>query len=434
MSLLVNLLVYGGFVLIATAIGLVAWDVYWKFMSGFVARLKHAEVVAGEATPARCIRWKSPAVLVALACLCFLAASSIVVVPSGMAGVRVSEVSGTLPGTLHPGTHLVWPLVHRVELFNIRDQVYSTGGPGQKLPDALQVQTREGLAVGLGITVRYRLDPGRLDYVHASLPQPVEQEIVLPVVTTAFREVVPNYLVRDVFAVKREEVRKTAASMIVKKLAADGIVVKEVMLRDIVLPHQYAQGMEALLVMEQENDRIGLEIEVKQKQVRTAELEAEAAKAREVKKAEAAAQVAVLQAKSQSDAMQYTLPLKEKQIQQTRLEAEAKKESTIKNAEAAAQAKLIDSKAEAEKAKIMAEVEGVRIRTIAAADAERMRSEAEVLKQNPLLIQKIIAERLSDKVQIMMVPSDGKFFFANDVLRATPLGFGSSSDDDNRRR
>jgi len=43
--------------------------------------------------------------------------------------------------------------------------------------------------------------------------------------------------------------------------------------------------------------------------------------------------------------------------------------------------------------------------------------EARVLKDNPLLIQKIIAERLSDKVQIMMVPTDGKFFFANDVLK-----------------
>jgi hypothetical protein len=28
-----------------------------------------------------------------------------------------------------------------------------------------------------------------------------------------------------------------------------------------------------------------------------------------------------------------------------------------------------------------------------------------------------VAERLSDKLQIMMVPADGKFFFANDVLR-----------------
>jgi hypothetical protein len=46
-----------------------------------------------------------------------------------------------------------------------------------------------------------------------------------------------------------------------------------------------------------------------------------------------------------------------------------------------------------------------------------MKLEAGVLTQNPLLIQKIIAEKLSDKVQIMMVPNDGKFFFANDVLK-----------------
>jgi hypothetical protein len=58
---------------------------------------------------------------------------------------------------------------------------------------------------------------------------------------------------------------------------------------------------------------------------------------------------------------------------------------------------------------------------MASADAERMQSEAQVLKNNPLLIQKIVAERLSDKVQIMMVPMDGKFFFANDVLKTTPL-------------
>jgi len=44
-----------------------------------------------------------------------------------------------------------------------------------------------------------------------------------------------------------------------------------------------------------------------------------------------------------------------------------------------------------------------------------MASEAAILKQNPLLINKIVAERLSDKLQIMMVPADGKFFF-NDIM------------------
>jgi hypothetical protein len=86
-----------------------------------------------------------------------------------------------------------------------------------------------------------------------------------------------------------------------------------------------------------------------------------------------------------------------------------------------AEAKVIDSKAELEKRKLMTEGESDRIRHVAVADAERMRLESDVLKQNPLLIQKIIAEKLSDKVQIMMVPNDGKFFFANDVLKAASV-------------
>jgi len=139
-----------------------------------------------------------------------------------------------------------------------------------------------------------------------------------------------------------------------------------------------------------------------------------------VKVAESDAQIVVLNAKAQADAMQHTLPLKQKQIEQTRLESEARKEATVKNAEAMAEAKVIDSKAELEKRKLMADAEANRIRVTAAADSERLKTEAAALKQNPLLIQKIIAERLSDKVQVMMVPTDGKFFFANDVLKAAP--------------
>jgi len=171
---------------------------------------------------------------------------------------------------------------------------------------------------------------------------------------------------------------------------------------------------------------MGVETELKQKEVRIAELGAEAIKVQQVKQAEGEAQVHVLQAKGEADAMKYTLPLKEKQIQQSRLEAQARKEATIQNAEAAAQAKVIDSRAETERRKLLANAEADRIRVTAAADAERLQSEAAVLKQNPLLINKIVAERLSDKLQIMMVPADGKFFFANDVLRSMNVGNQSS--------
>jgi len=424
MLFLKNLLMWGGVGMILTAIAILAHDLY---------RLNQHRQLAfdggGEPLPpSPQVRWRISLALAMLAWAPLLVALSIVVVPSGMAGVRISQASGTLAGTLYPGVHFIAPLLESVVLFDTRDQLFTTGGVEDiakvstttttTKAQPLNVQAKEGLTLGLAITVRYRLDPKRLDYIQSNLPQPVEKEIVPAVVASAWRELVPNYTVRDVFATRREEVRKRASDIITAKLASDGIAVKEVMLRDIQLPPEYAKGLETLLLKEQENDRMGVETDIHQKQVRISELDAEATKVQQVKQAEGEAQIRVLQAKGESDAMQYTLPLKEKQIQQSRLEAEARKESTIKNAEAAAEAKVIDSKAEMQRRKLLADAEADRIRVTAAADAERLKSEGAVLKQNPLLINKIVAERLSDKLQIMMVPADGKFFFANDVLRS----------------
>jgi len=351
------------------------------------------------------------------------------VVPDGSAGVRIGQIWGARPGTLYPGVHFVTPFFDSVALYDTREQVYSTlawENPKQK-GDVLTVQAREGLNIGLAVSVRYRLDPHRLNTIHANLPQPVDEEVVAPVVSTIYRQLAPNYVTREIFALKREELRTKAAEAITTRLAADGILVREVLLRDIRLPEEYAKGLEGLLLKEQENEQLSTVQEIKQKEVKIAELEAEAQKSRDVKQAEAQAQVRVLQAKAESDAMQYTLPLKQKQIEQSKLEAAARKEATLQNADAAAQAKVIDSKAELERQKNLSDAEANRIRVTAAADSERLRLEAAVLKQNPMLIQKIIAERLSDKLQIMMVPIDGKNFFASDVMRSAFSGTTSSN-------
>src|SRR5436309_2735780 len=421
MLFLKYLLTSGGIAMMVIAAGILVYDFYLE--------IRHRQAQATpEAAPTAAphIRWRTSLALALLAWGPLLIAAGIVVVPSGMAGVRISQTKGTLPGTLYPGAHFVTPLAENVALFDTRDQLFTTGESEDAKAAAhkaepLNVQAKEGLTLGLAITVRYRLDPKHLDYIQANLPQPVEKEIVPAVVASAWRELVPNYTVRDVFAAKREEVRRRAAGAITQKLAADGIIVKEVMLRDIQLPPEYDKGLENLLLKEQQADRMGVETEIQQKQVRISELEAEAAKAQQVKAAEGQAQVRVLQAKGEADAMKYLLPLKKEQIEQSKLEAQARKESTVQNAEAAAQAKLIDSKAEMERRKLLASAEAERIRVTAVADAERMRAEGAIIKQNPLLINKIVAERLSDKLQIMMVPADGKFFFANDVLRSMSM-------------
>jgi regulator of protease activity HflC (stomatin/prohibitin superfamily) len=408
------LLLKGG--LVVAAIGLLLGSLVT--LLGDIYRLHRGRIApAGAKSPP--IRWSGVLGLGTTGLVLAILAAGIVLVPAGRAGVRVSQLSGVRPGTLYPGLHLVVPFVETVPTYDTREHVLTTlaSEDPKKKTEVLRAQSREGLGLGLLVSVRYRLDPRRLDYIHANLPESPEEELVPPVVGSTFREIVPAYLVKEVFATKREEVRATAAERITRKLEGDGIIVKEVMLRDVVLPPQYAAGLEGLLLKEQENERLVYELQVKEKEVRAAELEAEAQKARDLKAGEAQAELKVMQAKAEADAMQHTLPLKEKQIQQTRLEAEARKEATLMNADAAAQAKVIESRADADRDRLMADAEANRIRVTSLADSERMKLEAAALKDNPLLIQKIVAEKLSDKMQIMMVPMDGRYFFANDIFR-----------------
>lgn len=479
------MLIAGCFGLFAVVAGMLLYDVFLAYELDRLIRRRQAPPEApglGELpapTPApvslrtrRRIRWGDTARLSMIAVVSGLLGVSITVIPDGEAGVRISQLSGVRPGTLYAGMHMIVPLVDRVQLFDIRDRVFSTTALAVRNDkmEVLEVQAREGLAVGLEVTVRYRIDPARLAFIQANVPQPVDSEIVEPTVVAAFHEVAPNYVVRDLFSTKREEFRSRAAQLISTRLGGDAIVVKEVLLKKVELPEEYAKGLEDLLLKEQEDDRTSVDAEIEQKKVAIAQSQAEAAKVREVKRAEGDAQSQVIMAKAQSDAMQYTLPLKQKQIEQSRLEAEARKQTTIEDAEAAAAAKVIDGKAEQQRQGLMADSEANHIRVAAQADQDRqklladaeanrirvtaqaeeardrmqadseanrirltaqaesdqMQLQAAALKANPLLVQLTVAQRLSDRVQIMMVPNDGKFFFTNDVLQSAMSG-GSGS-------
>src|SRR5579871_2592032 len=218
-----ELLIACGLGMILTALGILGYDLYRELLYQKKRETPGTEPLG----PGPEWRWRTSLAFGLLAWGPLLVAFSIVVVPSGMAGVRVSQTSGTVPGTLYPGVHFVVPFVEDVALFDTRDQVFTTGVSEDGKAAAtnvssksqlLDVQAKEGLTLGLAITVRYRLDPKHLDYIQSNLPRPVEKEIVPPIVASVWRELVPNYTVRDVFSARREEVRQRAAGMITQKL------------------------------------------------------------------------------------------------------------------------------------------------------------------------------------------------------------------------
>src|SRR6266496_2431569 len=106
-----------------------------------------AEVGPPARHPVRPLRWRLSLQLAAAGTLAMLITESIVVIPDGAAGVRISKISGARPGTLYAGVHVITPLVDSVAIYDTREQVYSTlasENPKQK-GDLLTVQAREGL-------------------------------------------------------------------------------------------------------------------------------------------------------------------------------------------------------------------------------------------------------------------------------------------------
>jgi len=117
MLMLKYLLMTGGLGMIVAAVSILTYDLYRG------VRYRRALATAGTIPlpPSPQLRWRASLALALLAWGPLLLAFSIVVVASGMAGVRVSQMSGTLPGTLYPGVHLVVPLVEDVASFDTRD-------------------------------------------------------------------------------------------------------------------------------------------------------------------------------------------------------------------------------------------------------------------------------------------------------------------------
>lgn len=184
---------------------------------------------------------------------------------------------------------------------------------------------------------------------------------------------------------------------------------------EVDLPEDYRDGLEKLIAEELESEKMRFTLELKDKRVKASALDAEADKVRREKAAEAAAAEQVIAAKAQEEAMKHVLPFKRKQVEQRGLEAEADKVARIRAAEGNAEARRIEAVGEADSREKLADAEVYRLEHINKVNAEQMEREGDLIAKNPLLIQKSLADKLSDKVQVIIAPppANGGFIGAN---------------------
>ncbi|HJV93028.1 MAG TPA: SPFH domain-containing protein, partial [Azonexus sp.] len=330
----------------------------------------------------------------------------------GEVGLRVNQLTGA--GTeVRDGAVLVIPGLHELRRFSLRDQIYRPEG-GASAEGSAPFQTVEGLSIGVDITVRYALDPSRIAAMARALPEDIGGEVVQPAVQGVLYKTLARYTVREIFSTKRPEIQQAIEGELKPLLEKDGIKLQAVLMGKIDLPRDYKAGMEKLLAEELSSEKMRYTLELKEKQVKQSELEAQADKVRRETAATAAGEEQIIAAKAQAEAMKHVLPFKQKQIEQRGLEAEAEKIARIKSAEANSQARQIEATGEAESRRKLADAEAYRQERIGKIASEQLARDGALIQKNPLLIQKTLADKLSDKISVIIAPppADGGFIGA----------------------
>jgi regulator of protease activity HflC (stomatin/prohibitin superfamily) len=110
------------------------------------------------------------------------------------------------------------------------------------------------------------------------------------------------------------------------------------------------------------------------------------------------------------------LPFKQKQIEQRQYEAEAEKVSRVKTAEGTAEARRIEASGEADSRRKLADVEAYRLETIGKVTSAQLERDGALITKNPLLIQKTMADKLSDKISVIIAPPPAAGGFIGSAL------------------
>ena len=333
--------------------------------------------------------------------------------PAGHLALRTNQFTGDTT-VWRSGPVWALPGLYQLTTYSLQDATWHATGMAHA-DGPSPAQSVEGLSIGMDLSVRYAIDPARLTAARAgALPANLETAIVEPAVQATVYKIIARHTVREIFSSQRAQIEQEFETQIGAKLAADGLLLRSIHIGNIDLPPDYRRGMEVLLTEGLSAEKMRYTLELREKQVKESELTASADKARREIGAEAAAREQVIAARGEEEAMKHVLPFKQRQIEQRRLEAEANRVTRVQQAEADAQARLIEAKGEAEARQKLADAEAYRLTRVGKANADQMALEGALITRHPLLIQKTMADRLSDKIQVIIAsPSQGGFIGNN---------------------
>lgn len=228
--------------------------------------MKHERIVIDANNPKSKIR-----MMVIILAIIIVFFSSVKIIDDGQIGVKktLGHISDTEVTT---GLKVIIPVIQSLEIYDVKTQ---------EIKEQAAVPSSEGLIVTLDVSILYHLDTPNVAELRKLVNKDFQETLIVPYIRNEIRDTVAGYEAKTIYSQEgRKEVADIVQENLITKLGGRGIVIEDVLLRDISLPDKVTQAIELKLQKEQEAQRKEFELITAEK-----DAEIEVARARGVAQA-----------------------------------------------------------------------------------------------------------------------------------------------------
>jgi regulator of protease activity HflC (stomatin/prohibitin superfamily) len=248
--------------------------------------------------------------LIALAVLLTVVSAGLVFIQPEERGVVISALDpkGYRTEALQPGLRWVVPFFENVVLYPISRQTYTMSiapleGAVQG-DDSVTARTADGQELFIDASVIFAIDPDKVIDVHIDWKNRYTDELVRPQARGIIRDAASQYGVEEIVTSQRDEFKDTMQSQLASKLAENGLILVDFVLRNITFSPEYAASVEQKQVAEQLAQQAAFVVEQRRQEAEQARQTAQGQADAAVIAAEGRAKARLIEADAEANALE----------------------------------------------------------------------------------------------------------------------------------
>ena len=193
--------------------------------------------------------------------------------------VGVQKLFGNVQNNvLTSGLHFINPLMDVTHL-DVKTQNYTMSGAhdeGTKTgDDAIRVLTADGLEVTIDLSVLYHVVPSEAPKLLRETGADYEDKIVRPITRTRIRDNAVYYDAVGLYSTRRDEFQQRIFTNIERDFKARGLILENLLVRNITLPASVKASIEQKINAEQEAQKMQFVLQKEQQEAQRKRIEAQ---------------------------------------------------------------------------------------------------------------------------------------------------------------